>query len=122
MEENFRLEATNRKLQTRVLEMETFLSDYGLVWRGSDEVDGEGGGDEYEATSSGDVHAGAASREGGAATISNQLIPGEAAAVTAMAAKRPHFDLFVAKAESLNGLLDQTSAKLVVNGKQAKYE
>jgi len=121
MDENIRLEATNRKLQTRVLEMETFLSDYGLVWKGSN--DDDDGNDENDAAAAAAGSGGANDINGSNSTAgSNKLIPGEAAAVAAMAAKQPHFDLFLAKVESLNGLLDQTSAKLVVNGKQAKYE
>jgi hypothetical protein len=102
--DNRRLDAANRRLRSRVLAMETFLSDYGLVWKGA--------ADDDDADD-------AATAAGAAAA---RLLPGEVAAVAAVAAGQPHFDLFFAKVADLNGLLDGGGAKVVMDGKRATYQ
>jgi hypothetical protein len=104
--DNRRLDAANRRLRSRVLAMETFLSDYGLVWKGAADDD--------------DDEAAAEATAAGAAAA--RLLPGEAAAVAAVAAGQPHFDLFFAKVADLNGLLDGGGAKVVMDGKRATYQ
>ena len=79
--------------------METFLSDYGLVWKGS------GGPDEGSDPGDGGGAEGGGGR-GDGARVGDRLLPGEAAAVAAVAAGTPHFDVFLAKIKELNGLLE----------------
>jgi len=102
-----RLGGDNARLRLKVAEMEAFLRDYGLVWKGGTEVE--------RPPQSGVGGLGSTGCAGGAGCVGGA---GGAGGCGAGQGAAPDFDLLFAKIKELNGIMDAAGAKVIKFGQK----
>lgn len=106
-----------RRLRRQIHEMESFLSDYGLVWVGSADED-----DDEDDTSRETDDASLASASAPSGVFKSAVPAGLPTATEAPASLVPDFDLFMRRVGELNTVVEADRMRMVRDGNKARFE